>query len=237
MEERIIDQIIARTKFPELQKQLLSKNETMSISEVLNTCRSYKASINYMRQMGELQEKGDNHIRVIKHRLEDTDNCGKCGLNHKNGNCPARSSTCSACGRMNHGARMCHNKKPQNLRQAVTDEQVYKTRIFAPVQYVHKNLQNSINIQDHGADEFEKMSFYSIEDRGKKCSFASLDIILPNRKGVYELKIKVGHRHGGKYIPLTHIPANVSRTYRPEWTTTSWHNTERSSSTYSIQRL
>ena len=33
MEERIIDQIIAGTKFPELQKQLLSKNEAMSISD------------------------------------------------------------------------------------------------------------------------------------------------------------------------------------------------------------
>ena len=40
MEERIIYQIIAGTKFLELQKQLLSKNEAMSISEVLNTCRS-----------------------------------------------------------------------------------------------------------------------------------------------------------------------------------------------------
>ena len=30
MEERIIDQIIARTKFPELHKQLLSKNVSMS---------------------------------------------------------------------------------------------------------------------------------------------------------------------------------------------------------------
>ena len=72
MEERIIDQIIAGTKFPELRKQLLSKNEAMSMS-VLNTCRSYEDSINFMRQMGELQGKCDNQISAIKHRLEDTD--------------------------------------------------------------------------------------------------------------------------------------------------------------------
>ena len=111
MGERIIDQIITGTKFPELQKQLLSKNKAMSMSEVLNTSRSYEASINYMRQMDELQGKCDNQISVIKYGLEDTDNCGKCGLNHKNGNCRARGSTCSACGRKNHWARMCHNKK------------------------------------------------------------------------------------------------------------------------------
>ena len=70
-----------------------------------------------------------------------------------------------------------------------------KPQKFAPVQYAHKNLQNFINVQDQVADEFEKMSFYSMEDHGKKSSwteaFASLDIILPTRKGVYELKIKV----------------------------------------------
>ena len=111
MEKRIIDQIIAGTKFPELQKQLLSKNKAMSMSEVLNICRSYKVSINYMKQMDELQGKCNNQISAIKHRLENPDNCDKCGLNHKNGNCPARGSTCSACEPKNHWARMCHNKK------------------------------------------------------------------------------------------------------------------------------
>ena len=70
-----------------------------------------------------------------------------------------------------------------------------KPKEFVPVQFVHKNLQNSINVQDQVINEFEKMSFYSMEDRGKKSSqtdaFASLDIILPNRKGVHKLKIKV----------------------------------------------
>ena len=106
------------------------------------------------------------------------------------------------------------------------------------MQYAHKNLQNSINAQDQKADKFEKISFYSMEDHRKKCSqteaFASLDIILPNGKGVHELKIKVDTGADGNTLLLTHIPANVSRTCRPEWMTTSWHKTERSSYTYGI---
>ena len=74
------------------------------------------------------------------------------------------------------------------------------------MQYVHKNLQNSINVQDQVADEFEKMSFYSMEDCRKKCSrtkaFASLFIILLNRKGVHELKIKVDTGADGNTFPL-----------------------------------
>ena len=42
-----------------------------------------------------------------------------------------------------------------------------KPKKFTPVQYAHKNLQNSMNVQDQVADEFEKMSFYSMEDHGK----------------------------------------------------------------------
>ena len=81
-----------------------------------------------------------------------------------------------------------------------------KPKKFAPVQYAHKNLQNCINIQDQVEDKFEKMSFYSMENRRKKCSwteaFASLDIILPNRKGVNELKIKVDTGTEGNTLPL-----------------------------------
>ena len=173
MEERITDQIIAGTKFPELQKQLLSKNEAMSGSEVLNTWRSYEASIKYMRQMGELQGKCINQISAIKHRREDTDNCGKCGLKHKNGNCPARGSTCSACGRKNHWARMCHNKKPKTKNKNKKRTGIHRRTDLPNQKSLHqfsmyKNLRNSINVQDQVADEFEKMSFYSMEDHRKE---------------------------------------------------------------------
>lgn len=149
MEEQIINQIIAGIKFPELQKQLLSKNEAMSMSEVLNMCRSYEASINYMRQMGELQGKCDSQISAMKHEPAVTDNCGRCGLDHQNGNCPARGSTCSACGRKNHWARVCHNKKVKRKtdRQPQTNRST-KHKKFTPVQNTYENRQNSINVQD-----------------------------------------------------------------------------------------
>ena len=82
LEERVIDQLIVGTKFPELQKQQLSKNETMTMTmpEVLNMCRSYETSIEYMKKMGELQRKSENPINGIKHRHKGTDICGRCGL-------------------------------------------------------------------------------------------------------------------------------------------------------------
>ena len=154
--------------------------------EVLNTCTSYEASINYMRQMGELQGKCDNQISA-RHWLEDTD--GTLLLE-------------AALARMFRNKKL--KKKKKTDRQPQTNRST-KPKEFAPVQYAHKNLQNSINVQDQVADEFEKMFFYSM-DLWKKCSrteaFASLDIILPNRKGDHKLKIKMDTGAEENTLPL-----------------------------------
>ena len=124
---------------------------------------------------------------------------------------------------------MPQQKTKKKNGQAATDEQVYQTKKKnAPVQYTQNNLQNSINVQDQVADEFEKMSFYSMEDRGKKCSradaFASLNIILPNKKSVHELKIKVDTGAEGNTFPLRTFqqmfPEHVDRNGQPRPGTT-----------------
>ena len=53
------------------------------------------------------------------------------------------------------------NKNKEKNRQPETNRSI-KPKKFAPVQHVHKNLQNSINVQDQVAD-----MFYLMEDHGK----------------------------------------------------------------------
>ena len=94
-----------------------------------------------------------------------------------------------------------------------------------------KKLQNSINVPEQEADEFERMSSptnITMEDCGKKYSrtevFASLDIILPNRKGVHELKINVDIGVEGNTLPLRTFqqmfPEHVDRHGQPRPGTT-----------------
>ena len=59
---------------------------------------------------------------------------------------------------------MPQQKTKENGQAATDKNRSTKPKKFTPVQYVPKNLQNSINVQDQVADEFEKMSFYSMED-------------------------------------------------------------------------
>ena len=72
------------------------------------------------------------------------------------------------------------------------------------------------------------MSFYSMEDHGKKHSwtkvFVSLAIILPNRKGVHDVKMKVDTGAKGNTLPLCTFqqmfPEHVDRNGWPRLGTT-----------------
>ena len=94
--------------------------------------------------------------------------------------------------------------------------------------YAHKNLQNSINVQDQVADEFKKMSFYSMEDHGKKvlsdrgiCLFGHYTT---KQEKSPQLKIKVDTGAKGNTLPLRTFqqmfPEHVDRNGRPRPGTT-----------------
>ena len=104
------------------------------------------------------------------------------------------------------------DRQPQTNRST-------KPKDFVLVQYAHKNLQNSINVQDQVADEFEKMSFYSMEDRRKKCSRAEAFICLighyfTKQERCPRIKNQSGHRRGGKYTSQQMFPEHVNQNGR-----------------------
>ena len=85
-----------------------------------------------------------------------------------------------------------------------------------------KNHQSCINVQDQVFDEFERISFHSVHDHRKKSSrseaFATLDVMLPNRKGVHELKIKVDTGAEGNTLLLCTFQQMF-----PEWVEQNGH--------------
>lgn len=64
--------LIIRTKHLELQKQLLSKDQTLSVQEVLDICRVHKTSIHYMSQLADMQNHEGEGIDAINHTPRDT---------------------------------------------------------------------------------------------------------------------------------------------------------------------
>ena len=64
-----MEQVITRTKHPEFQKQLLTKDEKLSEQEALNTCRVNKASLNH--ETTKIQDKKSQEIDAINYTTKD----------------------------------------------------------------------------------------------------------------------------------------------------------------------
>ena len=51
LEERLIEQLIVGTRLSELQKELLAKDENLTLDQALNIGRTHEASISHMSQL------------------------------------------------------------------------------------------------------------------------------------------------------------------------------------------
>ena len=103
-EERVIEQLVAGTKYQALQKELLGKDKSLSLDQAIALGRDHEASIVHMKQLAEAQgfKPQENVIHSVK---KGTKSCKKSGRMHSflpRENCPAFGSTSRRCGKRNH---------------------------------------------------------------------------------------------------------------------------------------
>ena len=96
LEERLIEQLIVGTRLLELQKELLAKDENLTLDQALNMGRTHEASINHMLQVRGMQTGTDVHsVRTV-----NKSNCHSCSRQHTmKERCQAHVSTCRKCGK------------------------------------------------------------------------------------------------------------------------------------------
>ena len=108
-DERIIETIIAGIKYSEVQKDLLGKDETLTLAQAVDISRRHEASDLHMERFQNLNsEAGSNIAGVTKSRK-----CRKCWKYHPvkpREACPAHKSKCGACGKVGHWQAMCFFK-------------------------------------------------------------------------------------------------------------------------------
>ncbi|XP_073841363.1 uncharacterized protein [Musca autumnalis] len=80
------------------------------------------------------------------HNMESK-NCTKCGLVHKM-KCPAEGIKCHACGKMNHFARMCVNKK-KFVNQMLADEDTDDEDLFLGAVIEESKKAKEWNVEEH----------------------------------------------------------------------------------------
>ena len=90
--------------------------------------------------------------------------CGKCGCSHSHRECPAHSTTCSKCGRMNHWAQQCRSSgrrnsstgcspspgRPQNRQRWFSSKQPNKSRGRGEGSGKQRSTPNKKPGQGHG---------------------------------------------------------------------------------------
>ena len=104
-EERLIEQLIVGTNLSELQKELLGRDDKLTLEQALNIGRTHKASISHMSQLQGVQTR-QTDIHYVK--AGGKTRCYFCAGSHpKNERCPANNTICKRCGGKNHWQIAC----------------------------------------------------------------------------------------------------------------------------------
>ena len=158
-----------------------------------------------MKQMAEIQGGDSQEINTIKQS-----HCKRCGSTHghQKGKCPAWGTTCSACGKKNHWAKMCTSKNENKKRfaQARTTHNPKQ-----PHEIQNKKRNNRICAMNSDTREpsrlyreFEQLTFDAVQQQRDNRTeiFTELQIRLPDRPGTHILKTKVDTGAEGDTLPL-----------------------------------
>ena len=206
------------TRFPGLQKELLGKNEHLTLEEAINIGRTHEASINHVAQLRGFQH---NDVHAINTRRKSS--CPYCGTQDgRKGKCPAHGSTCRNCGKKNHWQsvwRMSDNHDRPRQRETLRYDAKQRS---APRQRSQSRRRRSPSRQRHGyqkedrthtvtqspalGETFEALSFDSVNNESSDTRdeiFAMINITLEDRPHIpATLKAKVDTGASGNILPL-----------------------------------
>eukprot|EP00057_Strongylocentrotus_purpuratus_P020224 XP_011674698.1 PREDICTED: uncharacterized protein LOC105443347 [Strongylocentrotus purpuratus] len=152
LQERIIEQFITGTRYPELQKDLLGKSKSLTLTQMLELSRTFEASQMHMAQLAEVQ----THIQpasidVVRRKTNTSNKCPNCGGNHARSPreaCPAYGTKCNSCGKLNHWRSVCRSPAPstrQSGRSPASSTQKWKQK--AKCATPHRGGKNVHSIQ------------------------------------------------------------------------------------------
>ena len=99
---RILEQLIAGTAILKVQRELLSKDDTLSLAQALDIA---EASIKHMKQIQNLTPATSTIDAVSNNRSHKQ--CGNCGSTHAPRKCLAYGTICSRCHKKNDWRQVC----------------------------------------------------------------------------------------------------------------------------------
>lgn len=218
IQERVIEQLILGTRHPELQKDLLGKDKTLTLDQAIDIARSYEASIEHMKQLTLASAAPINSVHAINGVGKQK--CMYCGGEHKSrprNRCPAFGSTCSVCGKPNHWRIVCKSKlqspgQPAQHRRSYSKQRTTtpaeKNQRYMKVQEVAVESDSVSDNELEGIDseEYKKyleLKFNSILSKDTRDEvFTEITAIIHDKRIKAEVRVKIDTGAMGNTLPV-----------------------------------
>ena len=208
-QERILEQFIAGTAIPKVQRELLSKDDTLTLAQALDIAKAHETSIKHMKQIQDLTPTPATSTIDAVSNNRSHKQCGNCGGTHAPRKCPAYGTTCSHCHKKNHWHQVCRlgSSGIANARggQAAHAKASMKRHGWSPRCPGHHRQAIHTVTDDSGDDlasRLECFEFSSIEKNSGDNHhelYTSLDI---QYKCLASLRVKVDTGAQGNILPL-----------------------------------
>nr|XP_054752483.1 uncharacterized protein LOC129258054 [Lytechinus pictus] len=231
LQKWIIEQFIAGTRYPELQKDLLGKGKTLSPAQVLELSRTFEASQMHMAQLAQIQtnmQPASVDVHVVRQKTTVSSNhgnkCPNCGKHARSPReaCPAYGTKCNNCGKSNHWKNMCRSPasssgtKRQN-RKGQHQKHTTQHRGARGMNVIHSTADKDTEFQQlHDAMDvlsFDQIvvSSISAEDDDTNDLAMTYVEVQRNERTIAKLRSKVDSGAEGNTIPLRMYPGHLNK--------------------------
>ena len=214
-DDRLVEQIIAGIKYTEVQRKLLQKDDTLTLKQAYDICRTHEASVTHMQKMSTLQSH-TNVDAVSRNHKFGPKPCGNCGTKHAPRQCPAYHSTCDACGKMSHWQKYCRSKTQtnRNMHNSQRGRGYQRNQNARPTRrnrsHTPRRHHDVVTSYDSDTDtelndnidnlNFESIQFSSIDGDERTEVFTHLEIKHKGQSATLKVKVDTGAQ--GNSLPL-----------------------------------
>ena len=218
--ERLTEQLIIGTKHCKVQEKLLEKGDELTLDTAIDIARTFEATIH---QLSQLNPNNDNPVHAIHNSSKRE--CRRCGKQHgSNATCPAMGSTCKACGKANHWARVCRSKSKGGPTQGANQQPQHKTTFQRKKGKNQKAHAVAYGSEEESTEEFDSLTFESVTvdtvGQTRDEVFVNIKVELPSKpRCTTRLKAKVDTGAQANILPLriyrSMFPENIREDNTP----------------------
>ena len=203
LESRVIEQLIAGTKHPDVQKELLQKDASLTLEASLTYGRTFEASLAHLKDLADLQGPA-TPVEVSAVKSTGSRKCLRCGqpgVHAKGEECPAAKSTCKYCDKVGHWERVCLAKAREQGKKGRQRGRKKKPAEQSDSDDGKKAVRKKVHALSDLLDELETVNFSVVnstrpDDRDEVYATVNL------RGTPATLRVKVDTGAQGNILPM-----------------------------------